>query len=170
MAFAAGLIHSAARLERVPIPTPVTAAGVDGLARMLAEPRHAVLAFDYDGVLAPIVEDPERSPPHPRAVPALARLAPLVGSIVIITGRPAAVAVAYGEFEQWPDAGRPGRLRPLRPRTVGRAHPYGRGPAGPAAVDAARQHLPGLRRLDRRGRSAHRGQGQRPGRAHPARA
>ena len=62
-----------------------------------------MLAFDYDGVLAPIVEDPDRSPPHARAVPTLARLAPLVGSIAIITGRPASVVVAYGQFDQWPE-------------------------------------------------------------------
>jgi len=128
----------------VPIPTPVTASGVDGLTGLLADPEHAVLAFDYDGVLAPIVADPDRSPPHPRAIPTLARLAPMVGSIAIITGRPAAVAVAYGQFEQWPTLtdlvvfGHYGRERwDGRSRTV-------QAPPASAAVDAARRSLPAV--------------------------
>ena len=128
----------------MPIPTPVTAPGADGLATLLADPRHSVLAFDYDGVLAPIVEDPDRSPPHARAVPTLARLAPLVGSIAIITGRPASVAVAYGQFDRWPE------LADLvvfghygRERWDGRTRTVVAPPAVPA-VEAARQRLPGL--------------------------
>src|SRR5215468_2901262 len=82
----------------MPIPTPVTPAGAAGLAAILADPAHALLAFDFDGVLAPIVADPEQSRPHPRVLPALARLAPRIGAIAVVTGRPAAVAVAYGGF------------------------------------------------------------------------
>src|SRR5215471_16915363 len=81
------------------IPTPVTPAGVAGLAAILAEPGRALLAFDFDGVIAPIVPDPEQSRPHPRVLPALARLAPRVGAIAVVTGRPAAVAVSYGGLD-----------------------------------------------------------------------
>jgi trehalose 6-phosphate phosphatase len=84
------------------MPTPATPLGTAGLAAILHDPVSALLAFDYDGVLAPIVDDPLRSPPHPRAIPALARLAPLVGSLVIITGRPVEVVVSYCEFATFP--------------------------------------------------------------------
>jgi trehalose 6-phosphate phosphatase len=82
----------------MPIPTPVTPAGEAGLAAILAEPERALLAFDFDGVLAPIVDDPAQARPHPRILPALSRLAPYVGSLAIVTGRPAGIAVAYGGF------------------------------------------------------------------------
>ncbi|WBB64038.1 trehalose-phosphatase [Streptomyces sp. WMMC500] len=84
---------SAARL-----PVPATEAGRAGLAALLADPEQALVAFDFDGTLAPIVPDPDAARAHPGAVPALARLAPRVGTVAVITGRPAAVAVRYGGF------------------------------------------------------------------------
>jgi trehalose 6-phosphate phosphatase len=84
------------------LPTPATPAGAAGLAAILADPGRALLAFDFDGVIAPIVPDPEQSRPHPRILPALARLAPRVGALAVVTGRPAAVAVAYGGFADAP--------------------------------------------------------------------
>ncbi|MFJ4683791.1 trehalose-phosphatase [Streptomyces sp. NPDC088789] len=80
------------------VPTPVTQAGRDGLEALLAGPGKAVIALDFDGTLAPIVPDPEQARAHPDAVPALAALAPKVASVVVITGRPAEVAVRYGGF------------------------------------------------------------------------
>ncbi|ACY96385.1 trehalose-phosphatase [Thermomonospora curvata] len=74
----------------------LTDAGNDGLAALRKAPGDAVLGLDFDGTLAPIVEDPAQARAHPGAAAALSRLAPLVGAIVIITGRPAAVAVDYG--------------------------------------------------------------------------
>ncbi|MCW7942346.1 trehalose phosphatase [Streptomyces hygroscopicus] len=80
------------------LPTPATAAGRDGLDAILARPDRAVLAFDFDGTLAPIVPDPDQARAHPDTVPALAALAPKVASIAVVTGRPAGVAVRYGGF------------------------------------------------------------------------
>ncbi|MGP3951738.1 trehalose-phosphatase [Streptomyces sp. 7N604] len=80
------------------LPTPVTPAGRAGLAALLERPEQAVVALDFDGTLAPIVPDPDQARAHPGAVPALSRLAPLVGSVAVITGRPASVAVRYGGF------------------------------------------------------------------------
>ncbi|MGW2701084.1 trehalose-phosphatase [Streptomyces sp. NPDC001340] len=85
------------------LPTPVTQAGRDGLAALLERPRTAVIGLDFDGTLAPIVEDPEQARAHPDAVPALATLAPKVASVAVVTGRPAEVAVQHGGF-----AGTPG--------------------------------------------------------------
>ncbi|MEV8351312.1 trehalose-phosphatase [Streptomyces niveus] len=81
-----------------PLPTPVTSAGADGLAALLARPGKAVVALDFDGTLAEIVPDPEQARAHPGAVPALVALAPHVASVAVITGRPADVAVRYGGF------------------------------------------------------------------------
>ncbi|MFD3486406.1 trehalose-phosphatase [Streptomyces sp. NPDC058665] len=81
-----------------PLPTPVTSAGAEGLAALLARPGKAVVALDFDGTLADIVPDPESARAHPGAVPALVALAPHVASVAVITGRPAAVAVRYGGF------------------------------------------------------------------------
>lgn len=84
---------------QVPFPfSPATAAGADGLSAILASPERAVVALDFDGTLAPIVPDPDRARAHPGAVPALARLAPALCSVAVVTGRPAGVAVRYGGF------------------------------------------------------------------------
>ena len=80
------------------MPTPVTPAGRDGLEAIIARPDRAVLAFDFDGTLAPIVPDPEQARAHPDAVPALAALAPKVASVAVVTGRSAGVAVRHGGF------------------------------------------------------------------------
>ena len=67
---------------------PVTPAGQAGLTTVISDPRHALLAFDFDGVLAPIVADPEQAQPLPGIFGALAALGQRAGSVTIITGRP----------------------------------------------------------------------------------
>ncbi|NUS88185.1 MAG: trehalose-phosphatase [Streptomyces sp.] len=83
-----------------PLPVPTTAAGRDGLAAILERPGEAIAAFDFDGTLADIVPDPDQARAHPGAAPALSRLAPGLRSVAVITGRPAALAVAYGGFAE----------------------------------------------------------------------
>ncbi|WP_432138831.1 MULTISPECIES: trehalose-phosphatase [unclassified Streptomyces] len=134
-----------------PLPAPRTPAGRDALETILRKPGETLVALDFDGTLAPIVEDPERARAHADAVPALAALAPRVASVAVVTGRPAEVAVRYGGFagvsgldhlavlghygaERW-DA-RTGEVSAPEP------HP---------GVAAARAELPGL--LERSGRS-----------------
>ncbi|MCL2733715.1 MAG: trehalose-phosphatase [Actinomycetia bacterium] len=80
------------------LPTPATPAGRDGLDVILARPARAVLAFDFDGTLAPIVPDPDQARAHPDAAGALAALAPKVASVAVLTGRSAGVAVRQGGF------------------------------------------------------------------------
>lgn len=70
------------------LPESSTAAGRAGLAAILAEPARAVVAVDYDGTLAPIVEQPGNAVPHPDALSTLGRLAGLVGAVAVVTGRP----------------------------------------------------------------------------------
>lgn len=86
--------------ESSPLPVPTTPAGRDGLERLLAHPKRAVLALDFDGTMAPIVTDPDQARAHPGVVPALVRLAPVLGSLAVITGRPAETAVRYSGFTQ----------------------------------------------------------------------
>jgi trehalose 6-phosphate phosphatase len=57
-----------------------------------------VVALDFDGVLAPIVPDPEQAYPADGAVEVLARLAGTIGTIAILTGRPAAFAADRSGF------------------------------------------------------------------------
>jgi len=57
------------------------------LVRLARTPR-LLVACDYDGTLAPIVEDPDRALPHPESVTALRALASLAATTVaVISGR-----------------------------------------------------------------------------------
>jgi trehalose 6-phosphate phosphatase len=64
----------------------------------IARVPQLLVACDYDGTLAPIVEDPGKARPLPGAVPALGALAEQLGAVAIVTGRPAASAVDLGGF------------------------------------------------------------------------
>ena len=83
-------------------PSPRTPEGGAGLSALLRDPAHALLALDFDGTLAPIVDRPEDSRPAAGALDALARVAAAVDAVVIITGRSAATAVALGGFDGAP--------------------------------------------------------------------
>jgi trehalose 6-phosphate phosphatase len=85
-----------------PLPRPRTQEGSAGLAAVVRDPGRALVALDFDGTLAPIVSDPSEARPHPAVLPALGRLAPVVGTLAIITGRPAATAVELGGFDGLP--------------------------------------------------------------------
>lgn len=73
-----------------------TAAGAEGLAAIKMRPASALAAFDFDGTLAPIVDDPASARAQEGTGAALAELARHIGKVAIITGRPAALAVEYG--------------------------------------------------------------------------
>jgi len=82
------------------LPEPVTAAGRQGLAALLADPGGALIAVDYDGTLAPIVDRPAEAHPAPGAVAALAALAPRVAMVAIVTGRPVHAVLRFLDLEQ----------------------------------------------------------------------
>jgi trehalose 6-phosphate phosphatase len=84
------------------LPQSLTREGEAGLAALQRDPGRALVAMDYDGTLSPIVPDPSDAHPHPAAVPALRKLAGLVGTLAVITGRPAARAVELGGLEAIP--------------------------------------------------------------------
>jgi len=128
-------------LPRAATSPGATPEGRAGLGALLADPRHALVAADFDGTLSPIVARPADARAHPGAVPALTALAQVVGTVAVITGRPAADAVTLGGlaavpgllvighygWQRWQD----GRLADA--------------PA-PPAVQAAREALPGVLR------------------------
>jgi trehalose 6-phosphate phosphatase len=84
------------------LPRPGTAAGQAGLQALLANPRHALVALDFDGTLSPIVANPGDARAQPGAVPAITALAKTVGTVAVITGRSPADAVRLGGFEAVP--------------------------------------------------------------------
>lgn len=59
-----------------------------------------VVGLDFDGTLAPIVEDPEKARIHARGPGVLLSLAASVRSVVIVTGRPARQVVALGALDE----------------------------------------------------------------------
>jgi trehalose 6-phosphate phosphatase len=75
---------------------PRTDAGRRGLAALRADPGSALVALDYDGTLAPVVDDPSQAVPAPGAVDALTALGRRAGRVALVTGRPAEVVVELG--------------------------------------------------------------------------
>ena len=84
------------------VPEPATPEGRAGLAALLRDPGGALVGLDYDGTLAPIVADPLAARAHPGAAAALRRLSTHVGTLALITGRPAEVAVELGGLRDVP--------------------------------------------------------------------
>jgi trehalose 6-phosphate phosphatase len=76
--------------------------GQAGWDAIVAAPERALVALDYDGVLAPIVDDPDQAVPAPGAIETLRRLAGRVGTLAVVTGRPAEVVVRLGGLDSVP--------------------------------------------------------------------
>jgi trehalose 6-phosphate phosphatase len=106
-------------------------------------PRSAVLV-DFDGTLAPIVDDPDAATPLPEAREALAALVGQVGRVAVVSGRPVAFLHDALGIEGITYVGQYGLQRWDRGRVVTdpRAEPYR------AAVEmvaaAATRELPGV--------------------------
>ncbi len=76
---------------------------IEGEQRYAALVRAAsdtVVGLDFDGTLAPIVDDPEQAHIHPDADAVLVELATQVLGVAVITGRPARQALDLGGLEQ----------------------------------------------------------------------
>lgn len=59
-----------------------------------------VIGLDFDGTLAPIVDDPEAARIHPEAPPVLVELADRVRGIAVVTGRPAEKVLTLGRLDE----------------------------------------------------------------------
>ncbi|HEY3978676.1 MAG TPA: trehalose-phosphatase [Streptosporangiaceae bacterium] len=128
-----------ARQSPAPLPVPRTEAGRAGLAALRADPGRSLIGLDFDGTLAPIVPDPAAARALPAARAALRRLGGRVGTLAVITGRPAAEAVEYAGLADVPGIivlGHYGRQRWADGRLTA--------PPPPAGLADARARLPGL--------------------------
>lgn len=74
--------------------------GEQRYARLVRSARHTVVGLDFDGTLAPIVDDPGEARIHPDADQVLVDLAAQVLAIAVITGRPARQALDLGGLEE----------------------------------------------------------------------
>lgn len=71
---------------------------------MLDRAARTVVGLDFDGTLAPIVDDPSLAHIHPEAGRMLVELADEVAAIAVITGRPARQVLDLGGLEEVGDA------------------------------------------------------------------
>ncbi|MGA8987335.1 trehalose-phosphatase [Aeromicrobium sp.] len=67
-------------------------------AAVIADPAGTLLALDFDGTLAHIVDDPTQAYAHANSVEALAHLGRVLGQVAIVTGRPVRQALELGGF------------------------------------------------------------------------
>jgi len=124
-------------------PHPQTPEGQAGLHAILADPAGALIASDFDGTLSPIVPDPAAARAFPGSAGALSRLAAAVGTVAVITGRPAADAIALSGFAEIPGLivlGHYGAERWQAGTVIALPVPDG--------VSEARRLLPGVVRLE----------------------
>lgn len=63
----------------------------------------SVVGLDFDGTIAPIVDDPTQARIHPEAADTLIDLAEVVGTVAIVTGRPARQVLALGALDDLGD-------------------------------------------------------------------
>jgi trehalose 6-phosphate phosphatase len=71
----------------------------DAVGELLADPGRALIALDYDGTLAPIVERPEDARLAIGAHHVLSELTTVIGCLAIVSGRAADEVVALGELD-----------------------------------------------------------------------
>jgi trehalose 6-phosphate phosphatase len=72
-------------------------------ADLVAAASSTVVGLDFDGTLAPIVEDPQSAHIHPDAPQVLLELTQVVRAVAVVTGRPARQVLALGGLD---DVGR----------------------------------------------------------------
>jgi trehalose 6-phosphate phosphatase len=69
-------------------------------AALVAAAGSTVVGLDFDGTLAPIVDDPDAAHIHPDAPEVLQDLAGVVRAVAVITGRPARKVLALGGLDE----------------------------------------------------------------------
>jgi trehalose 6-phosphate phosphatase len=72
----------------------------DRYAALVAVASSTVVGLDFDGTLAPIVDDPDSAHIHPDAPEVLLELSSVVRAIAVVTGRPARKVLALGGLDQ----------------------------------------------------------------------
>jgi trehalose 6-phosphate phosphatase len=67
----------------------------DHAARLVSRAGEVALCLDFDGTVAPIVDDPEAARPLPGVVELLERLAARYAAVALVSGRPASYLVEH---------------------------------------------------------------------------
>ena len=78
----------------------VSSGGEQEYAAVVRAADRLVLGLDFDGTLAPIVEDPAEAHIHPDAGQVLTDLAAQVRAVAVVTGRPARQVLALGGLDE----------------------------------------------------------------------
>jgi trehalose 6-phosphate phosphatase len=81
-----------------------SASGAPEYAAVVRTGDHLLVAADFDGTLAPIVENPEVAVIHPAAPEVLIKLSAQVRAVAVLTGRPARQVLALGGLDAVGDA------------------------------------------------------------------
>jgi trehalose 6-phosphate phosphatase len=82
-------------------PVRFTSSGAeDRYAALVEVAGSVVVGLDFDGTLAPIVDDPDSAHIHPDASGVLLELSSVVRAIAVVTGRPARKVLALGGLEE----------------------------------------------------------------------
>lgn len=125
----------------------------DLLEPLVVDPGHAGVVSDFDGTLAPIVDDPARARALPAAVDALRALVEAVALVAIVSGRPIEFLHAQIPVEGITLVGQYGLERVVdgSPRVDPRAEPFVDAVA--AAATEAETRLPRLA-VERKGQVA----------------
>ena len=77
-----------------------SAAAEQRWADLVTVASRVVVGLDFDGTLAPIVDDPAHAHIHPDAPGVLEELAGRVAAVAVVTGRPARQALALGGLDE----------------------------------------------------------------------
>jgi trehalose 6-phosphate phosphatase len=78
----------------------VSSSGEQRYAAVVRAADDLLVGLDFDGTLAPIVEDPDDAVIHPQAPDVLVALAAQVRGVAVITGRPARQVLALGGLDE----------------------------------------------------------------------
>jgi trehalose 6-phosphate phosphatase len=81
-----------------------SATGGPEYAALVRAGDHLLVALDFDGTLAPIVENPDVAVIHHEAPEVLVDLSAQVRAVAVLTGRPARQVLALGELDEVGDA------------------------------------------------------------------
>ena len=119
--------------------------------KFVADAPTTVVGLDFDGTLAPIVDDPTAAAMHPGAAEVLSDLADLVATVAIVTGRPARQVLQLGDLDVLGDriASRGRRLQIFGQYGAERwdsEHRAIRSPLPPAGLASFERELPRLLR------------------------
>lgn len=126
------------------LPPHLSDAGRRAWRLIAADPASALVCSDFDGVLSPIVLDPDSAWADPAAVDALGRLGAAGAHVAVVTGRMARKAVQLGRLEGHAGLGTMRVLGLYGAERWDAATGTFSEPEPPAGIATARAQVPGI--------------------------